>query len=157
MNFEIDVQFADAILEQPPIPSVDKISHWAETVLREHCDEASLSIRVADEDEVAELNETYRHKKGSTNVLSFPMELPEEIDEPLLGDIIICAPVVEREAQEQNKPLDSHWAHMVVHGVLHLLGYDHINDDDAEEMESLEIKIMQQLGYNNPYMTMEKQ
>lgn len=157
MSFEIDVQFADASLAQPPTPSTDDLSKWATSVLARQGHNGGISIRITDEQEIATLNQTYRQKQGPTNVLSFPMELPEEIEEPLLGDIVICAPVVEREANQQGKPLSAHWAHMVVHGVLHLLGYDHINDQDAEEMEALEIKIMQQLGYENPYKTMEEQ
>lgn len=157
MQFEIDVQYADESLAQGATPSEKALTGWAEKALQGRKDAASLSIRITDEAEISELNETYRNKPGPTNVLSFPTDLPEEIDEPILGDIIICASVVEREAKEQKKAPESHWAHMVVHGVLHLLGYDHINDKDAEEMESLEISILRNMGYDNPYMTMEEQ
>ena len=114
-------------------------------------EEAELSIHITDRDEISELNQTYRDKAGPTNVLSFPAELPEELGLPLLGDIVICAPVVEDEAREQGKSLQAHWAHMIIHGTLHLLGYDHINDDDADIMESLEIDILQSFGFQNPY------
>jgi probable rRNA maturation factor len=98
------------------------------------------------------LNLTYRGKDKPTNVLSFPFEAPPQVELPLLGDLVICRQVVEREANEQNVPLDAHWAHMVVHGCLHLLGYDHILDDEAEEMEALEADIMQSMGYADPYL-----
>ena len=97
------------------------------------------------------LNRDYRGKDCPTNVLSFPMELPEEFNMPMLGDLVICAPVVAREAEEQGKSPESHWAHMVVHGVLHLQGYDHQNSAEAEEMESLERRILAGLGYPDPY------
>ena len=105
-----------------------------------------------DEAESHELNLTYRGKDKPTNVLSFPFEAPPGIEMPLLGDLIICRQVVEQEAKEQQKPLEAHWAHMVVHGSLHLLGYDHIEDNEAEEMESLETEIMLALGYEDPYI-----
>jgi probable rRNA maturation factor len=110
-----------------------------------------MTIRVVDEDEIRQLNRDYRGKDYATNVLSFESDLPPELDIPLLGDIIICPAVVQREAAEQCKTLDAHWAHMVIHGTLHLQGYDHIEDSEAEAMEALEIAIMQQLGYADPY------
>jgi len=115
--------------------------------------EPEISIRINDLDEMTTLNATYRQKQGPTNVLSFPSQLPEVVESELLGDIVICAPVVTREAQEQHKSSESHWAHMTVHGVLHLLGFDHIDDDEAEIMEQLEIAILAQLEYPNPYDT----
>jgi probable rRNA maturation factor len=108
-------------------------------------------LRIVDEAEMTGLNEQYRKKSGPTNVLSFPADLPQGVNSPFLGDIIICAPVVAKEAKDQGKSLDSHWAHMTVHGILHLQGYNHIDNTEAEQMESLEIKIMQQLGFANPY------
>jgi probable rRNA maturation factor len=114
-------------------------------------DEAQLTIRITDEAEIQELNRTYRHKDKPTNVLSFPFEAPPGVEIPLLGDIIICAAVVAREAGEQGKPLQAHWAHMVIHGTLHLLGYDHIDETEAEQMEGLEITLLAGLGYANPY------
>ncbi len=112
---------------------------------------AEMTIRFVDEAESAGLNERFRHKKGSTNVLSFPASFPEEAGLPLLGDIVICAPVTEREALEQNKLIVAHYAHMVVHGVLHLLGYDHIEVGEAEEMEALEREILVRSGFSDPY------
>ncbi|EEP99146.1 metalloprotease [Yersinia ruckeri ATCC 29473] len=122
-------------------------------MLSQFQEESEVTIRVVDEAESHELNLTYRGKDKSTNVLSFPFEAPPEIELPLLGDLIICRQVVEQEAVEQNKALLAHWAHMVVHGSLHLLGYDHIVDDEAEEMESIETEIMQGLGYPDPYIS----
>jgi len=151
---QIDVQYACE--STADLPTVEDFQRWADIAL---CDDgdAEVTIRIVDEAESRELNHQYRGKNKSTNVLSFPMELPEElataVDEIMLGDLVICAPVVAREAAEQNKSLLHHWAHMVIHGMLHLQGYDHIEDDEAEEMESLEIKLLQQLGIENPYGT----
>ena len=108
-----------------------------------------LSIRIVDEEESAQLNSHYRHKQGATNILSFPV--PEGLPDSLLGDLAICAAVVAREAEEQHKSLDAHWAHMTVHGVLHLKGYDHEVPEEADAMETLETRILEQLGYQNPY------
>ena len=102
-------------------------------------------------EESQQLNSQYRQKDKPTNVLSFPFEVPEGIELNLLGDLVVCASVVEQEAKEQNKVLFHHWAHMIVHGCLHLLGYDHINDADADEMEALEVKILAKLAISNPY------
>ena len=110
-----------------------------------------VAVRLTDDAEVHTLNRDFRGKDKPTNVLSFPFECPPGVELPLLGDLIICRQVVEREASEQNKPLLAHWAHMVVHGSLHLLGYDHIDDEEADEMEALEVEFMQALGYDNPY------
>ena len=110
---------------------------------------SQLSIRIVNEAESAELNAHYRHKQGATNILSFPV--PPGLPELLLGDLAICAAVVAREAQEQNKSADAHWAHMTVHGVLHLKGYDHEEPAEADAMEALERRILGQLGYADPY------
>ena len=114
--------------------------------------ESEVTIRVVDTAESHSLNLTYRGKDKPTNVLSFPFEVPPGMEMSLLGDLVICRQVVEKEAQEQGKPLEAHWAHMVVHGSLHLLGYDHIEDDEAEEMEAIETEIMLALGYEDPYI-----
>jgi probable rRNA maturation factor len=113
--------------------------------------DTELSIRIVDTAEGRELNDQYRGKDHATNVLSFPVELPDGIEVPLIGDLVICAPVVAREAAEQGKPERHHWAHLTVHGTLHLLGYDHIVDDEAEAMESLERSILASLGIPDPY------
>ena len=113
---------------------------------------AEISLRIVDSDEIAELNHQYRGKDYATNVLSFPADLPPELELPHLGDIVVCAEIVEREADEQHKPREAHWAHMIVHGTLHLLGYDHIDDAEADIMENLEIRILQSLDFANPYL-----
>ncbi|WP_313478127.1 rRNA maturation RNase YbeY [Atlantibacter hermannii] len=135
------------------LPDEAQFQAWLDAVVPQFQEEAEVTIRVVDEAESHELNLTYRGKDKSTNVLSFPFEAPPGIELPLLGDLIICRQVVEREATEQVKPLDAHWAHMVIHGSLHLLGYDHIEDDEAEEMEGLETEIMLALGFSDPYIS----
>jgi probable rRNA maturation factor len=131
------------------VPEDEDFLRWASAAAKR--DPAEIVIRIVDETESAELNGQYRHKAGPTNVLSFPFEVPEGIPNRLLGDLVICAAVVEREAREQGKTLEAHWAHMVVHGVLHLQGYDHISDSDAAVMEAEEIAILKNLGFPNPY------
>ncbi|AHM72880.1 rRNA maturation RNase YbeY [Yersinia hibernica] len=147
----LDLQIACA--DSQGLPTEADFQHWLEAVLPQFQEIAEVTIRVVDEAESHELNLTYRGKDKPTNVLSFPFEAPPEIELPLLGDLIICRQVVEQEAVEQEKALLAHWAHMVVHGSLHLLGYDHIVDDEAEEMESIETEIMQSLGYPDPYIS----
>jgi metalloprotein, YbeY family len=146
----IDLQIATENLEG--LPTEEQIVQWATSAVQPEGDEVEMTVRIVDETESHELNLTYRGKDRPTNVLSFPFECPDEVELPLLGDLVICRQVVEREAAEQDKPLMAHWAHMVVHGSLHLLGYDHIEDDEAEEMESLETQIMQGLGFDDPYL-----
>jgi probable rRNA maturation factor len=114
-------------------------------------EQVEISVRLVGDAEMTRLNETYRGKKGATNVLSFPADLPPELELPLLGDIVICAPVVAAEAEQQGKSASAHWAHMIIHGTLHLLGYDHIEEDDANTMEALESAILGQLNYSCPY------
>lgn len=144
---ELDLQFA---LKTDNVPSEADFSVWVAAALP--ADSSSeLSIRVVDEEESRTLNATYRHKDAPTNVLSFPFESLFGLDEDYLGDLVICAPVVEQEAQMQNKVLNAHWAHMVVHGVLHLRGYDHQNDDEAIQMENAERAILHQLHFPDPY------
>lgn len=110
-----------------------------------------LTIRVVDTEESQSLNKHYRGKDAPTNVLSFPSQLPEFVEPDYLGDLVICATVVDVEAHEQDKAVDAHWAHMLVHGVLHLMGYDHIEDAEAEEMEALETRMIIAMGYAAPY------
>ena len=137
------------------LPALSDLQHWATVAVDQRREEAEISLLIVDEAEGAELNQQWRNKSGPTNVLSFPSDLPAELGLPLLGDLIICAPVVAREALEQKKSLNSHWAHMMVHGTLHLLGFDHIDDDQAEEMESLETDILARIGYPDPYQDRE--
>ncbi|GLP98005.1 endoribonuclease YbeY [Paraferrimonas sedimenticola] len=146
---QIDYQIA---VERDWLPSQSDLELWVTAALTGRFDnEAELTIRVVESDESQQLNRDYRGKDKPTNVLSFPFEAPPGIELNLLGDLIICAEVVESEANQQNKPLTSHWAHMVVHGCLHLLGFDHIDDNQAEAMEAIEIAVMAELGYNDPY------
>lgn len=135
------------------LPDETQFQAWLDAVIPQFQEEAEVTIRLVDEAESHDLNLTYRGKDKSTNVLSFPFEAPPGIELPLLGDLIICRQVVEREALEQDKPLEAHWAHMVIHGSLHLLGYDHIDDGEAEEMEGLETEIMLALGFSDPYIS----
>lgn len=141
------------VSDEPDVPSDVKFHEWVGAVLQGR--EVELVIRVVGEDEGAEFNGTYRNKLGPTNVLSFPFEAPPGVETEILGDLVICAPVVVREAIQQGKTQESHWAHLVVHGVLHLLGYDHLNVEDAEEMEAREVIILQDLGFPNPYEVVE--
>lgn len=149
MTLELDLQIA---LDLPGLPAEADFRRWAEVALAGagYAKDAELTIRVVNEAESAALNEAYRHKPGPTNVLSFPSVAPPEVESALLGDIVICAPVVLREAVVQGKTPEAHWAHLVAHGVLHLLGYDH-DEIHAEAMESLEIRILAGLGYPDPY------
>ena len=151
MAAQIDVQYAEQQAEQSEEPpSISQLQTWVDLALRDNAP-AQVSIRIVNEDESQSLNNTYRGKDKPTNVLSFPMDVPEQLNIPMLGDLVICAPVVEREARQQHKTSTEHWAHMVIHGMLHLQGYDHVSDEQAAEMESLEIKLLQQLGFANPY------
>lgn len=145
----LDIQLACA--DSSGLPDRASFERWAALALDGQRSEAELTLRVVDEAESQQLNAQYRGKDAPTNVLSFPADLPPELELPLLGDLVVCRQVVERESREQNKAINDHWAHMLIHGTLHLLGYDHINDADAEEMESLEIALMAQLGISNPY------
>lgn len=147
MTIAVDVQRI-----MPAGPTDEQFQNWIEAILAaEQKNDTELTVRIVDENESAALNEEYRNKTGSTNVLSFPFECPDEVELNLLGDLVICAPVVEREAKQQGKQSQAHWAHILVHGVLHLLGYNHIEEQDAEKMESREIHIMATLGFDNPY------
>ena len=152
---ELDLQIAS---EAPHLPTESDVAGWITAALRQAGYQApddmptEMTVRIVDHEESQELNNTYRGKDNPTNVLSFPFEAPEDIPLALLGDLVICAPVVAQESQEQNKPLQAHWAHMVVHGTLHLLGFDHIEDDAAAEMEALEVQILDNLGFADPYV-----
>jgi probable rRNA maturation factor len=133
------------------LPSADQLQCWVDTALNGFQSDAEIVIRIVDESESADLNQRYRHKQGATNILSFPADLPEGMDINLLGDLVVCAPVLAREANEQSKALHDHWAHIIIHGVLHLLGYDHIDEEEAEFMENKEIALLAKLNIGNPY------
>ncbi|MBX3708718.1 MAG: rRNA maturation RNase YbeY [Gammaproteobacteria bacterium] len=141
------------------VPKRSLLKKWAQKALSRKIESGEITIRIVDSEEMSELNHTYRHKTGPTNVLSFPFTLPENInlDIPMLGDIVICAEIVNKEAKEQHKSQQAHWAHMIVHGIFHLLGYDHEKESEAIVMEALEIEIMQSLGFANPYETGENE
>ncbi|MBD9427458.1 rRNA maturation RNase YbeY [Pseudomonas sp. PDM15] len=146
---ELDLQNASSATD---LPSEEQLRRWCELALRQRTTDSEMTIRLVDETEGRELNHTWRHKDYATNVLSFPADVPDEfLDIPLLGDLVICAPVVEREAREQGKTPEAHWAHLVIHGCLHLLGYDHLEDEEAEEMEALERELLAELGHPDPY------
>lgn len=149
MTLEVDVQIAS---EEDDLPDPAELRTWAGAAVEGFRDDAELTIRIVDDAESARLNKTYRQRPGATNVLSFPFESPPGTDISLLGDIVICAPVVRQEARDQSKSLRSHWAHMVVHGALHLLGFDHLKASDADEMEATEARILDELGIDNPYI-----
>lgn len=150
----VDLQLA---VTDATIPGVDEFTRWADAALAEagHAEPVEITVRVVDAAESRELNREYRDKDKPTNVLSFPGDIPDFVREQLevlpLGDLVICAPVMEQEAAEQGKPVREHWAHLTVHGVLHLLGFDHLEDAEAEAMEAMEIRALAALGIANPY------
>lgn len=149
LNHQLDLQLA---VDDSNLPTKQDFQRWVDTALSASKTPFELTIRVVDSNESQQLNAEYRGKDKPTNVLSFPFEVPEGIDVNLLGDLVICAPIVKEEAIEQKKNVHDHWAHMVIHGCLHLLGFDHIDDIEAEEMEALEIEKLASLGINNPYI-----
>ncbi|MGH8378029.1 MAG: rRNA maturation RNase YbeY [Gammaproteobacteria bacterium] len=148
MSIQVTVQKAT---QSDKLPTKTQFTCWINAALVGRRDAAELTIRIVDEAESATLNRTYRHKNHPTNVLSFPTSVPAGVQTSLLGDLVICAPVVLREAAQQNKAIESHWAHLTVHGTLHLLGYDHEAEAQAREMESLETAVLAGLGYSDPY------
>ena len=148
MSITLDCQ---RVVSYDWLPSDEQLERWVHVAIHNERPDGEVTVRITDRQESQQLNHEYRGKDKPTNVLSFPFEAPAPIQLPLLGDLVICAPVVEQEAKEQHKELEAHWAHMVIHGCLHLLGYDHIDDAEAEAMEQLEIALMLELGYNNPY------
>ena len=137
--------------DDPDVPEPGQIAAWARAAIAGRRDEAELTVRVVDNREGEVLNARYRGGKDATNVLSFPFEAPPGVDLGLLGDIVVCAPVLAREAREQGKDPLAHWAHVVVHGALHLLGLDHQNAEEAEHMECLEREILARIGFPDPY------
>jgi len=145
---QLDIQIASTAEE---LPSSVQFQQWVDLALADQARCFEITLRLVDEAESAQLNQQYRNKHGATNILSFPFEAPEGFDLNLLGDLVICAPVIAKEALVQHKPFFHHWAHIVIHGVLHLRGYDHITDDEAREMEDKEISLLQTLNILNPY------
>ncbi len=146
---ELEVQ---RMVEHVLIPTNDEFQLWIEKALAGYSKDAEIVIRVVNSEEISLLNKQYRYKKGPTNILSFPFDVPDVVEGiSLLGDLVVCASVLEKEAREQQIVLKDHWAHIIVHGIFHLLGYDHINESDALEMEAKEIIILQQLNIDNPY------
>jgi len=153
MTHVIDLQIACAPTE---LPTKAQFQLWVDTALAEVSSDPSqefeLTIRLVNSQDSQQLNNQYRSKDKPTNVLSFPFEVPDGIELNLLGDLIICIEVMKQEAKEQNKALFDHWAHLVIHGCLHLVGFDHISDSEALEMESIEITVLKKLGITNPYL-----
>ena len=149
MSLHVDIQSAC----DEPVPDEDDLRSWIAAALdgQRPAAETEICVRLVDEQEMTVLNKRYRDKAGSTNVLSFPSDLPAELALPMLGDIVICAAVVKTEAAQQGKDLKAHWAHMTVNGTLHLLGYDHLEEEQAIIMEALETTILQRLNYPCPY------
>lgn len=155
MNLELDLQIAQELESfDAMLPSHEQCVAWVEAALKHakcSLENPEINVRLVDKEESQYLNKTYRQKDKPTNVLSFPAQLPEHIPVEILGDLAICAPVVEFEAKRDNKLIQAHWAHMLVHGCLHLLGYDHQEDEQALSMESLETDILHSLGFVDPY------
>ena len=147
MTIEVEIQRETSLSSVPPDQQFEQ---WAAAALQGH-GEAELVIRLVDLEESRRLNEQFANRNKPTNVLSFPASLPPSIHLPLLGDIVICAPLVEREAEEQNKSMLAHWAHLTIHGILHLLGHDHQSDEEAAKMEALETGLVQSFGFPDPY------
>lgn len=150
MNLNMDIQNVSGF---DSLPDDVLIIKWAELALDKQHKEAEITLRVVDIAEGQKLNKEWCKKDSATNVLSFPVGEPIEQAPNLLGDIVICAPIVEQEAKEQGKDIEAHWAHLVIHGILHLQGYDHESDEEARLMETKEIHILKKSGYANPYET----
>jgi probable rRNA maturation factor len=152
-HLELDLQIATEATQR--LPSEANFRLWVEKALPTLGEEFEVTIRIVDEEESHALNHEYRGQDKPTNVLSFPFEAPPGLELPLLGDLVICTQIVEKEAKEQDKELLHHWAHMTIHGILHLRGYDHINDDEADEMELIETQLLASLSISNPYLIKE--
>ncbi len=150
MTYYIDIQNT---LDEPLALTEDEITRLGIRVLLDYQKAAELTVRFVSPEEITYLNHTYRKKNKPTNVLAFPSNLPAEIqlECPFLGDIIICPAILLAESNELNKTLKAHWTLILIHGILHLLGYDHIKDDDTAVMQAIEIKLLAELGYANPY------
>ena len=149
VQFDVSVSYG---VPRAGVPAPVSFRKWAFAAAEGRILKADLAIRVVDTKEACSLNRHYRGKDYATNVLSFPADLPEGVNVPLLGDLVICAPVVAREAKEQKKSLAAHYAHLTIHGVLHLLGLDHEDDREAEAMEAIERALLAELGFGDPYL-----
>jgi len=147
MTLDLEIQRATSVM---PLPDDEQFRVWASTALQGR-KAAELTVRLVDREESRQLNARFRGKDSATNVLSFPAELPGEVDLPLLGDVVICAPLVNEEAGQQGKTPEAHWAHLTIHGILHLLGFDHQDEQQATEMEALEIRMLAAVKISNPY------
>lgn len=171
MSYQIHIQNMSRIKK---IPTKNQIKSWITSALNTQINHAEITVRIVDENESAQLNQQFRQKQGPTNILSFPyasfdasnkQSLINNTDvntefsaikkHALMGDLVICAPIVLSEAATQHKSVESHWAHLMIHGSLHLLGYDHMSEEQADIMENLEITILHSLGFNNPYIYRE--
>ena len=149
MKLALSVQYAVA---PEGLPAKPALARWARAAMRGGRRRVSLGVRIVGRRESAALNFRFRRRNHATNVLSFAFEAPPGTRSDHLGDLVICAPVVRREARLQNKAVRAHWAHMVVHGILHLRGYDHRKQHEAAVMERMEIRILKELGFANPYI-----
>ena len=150
---DVEVQ---RMIDSQTLPNDEELQLWVEKALSDYSKDAEVVIRIVDTDEISDLNQQYRLKTGPTNILSFPFEVPKGVSGlNLLGDLVVCAEVLQQEAIAQKKPLKDHWAHIIIHGILHLIGYDHIKAKDALEMEAKEIHLLQQLRIDNPYQETE--
>lgn len=162
MNTHLDIRLdiQNACTEPLPV-SNEQLQTWVNTALKPHKTKAELTIRFVDADEIHALNATYRKQDKPTNVLAFPASVPDAVQSalaleyPLLGDVIICPTVLESESRTWHTPLVAHYAHITIHGVLHLLGYDHIDAHDAAIMQALEIEALASLAFENPYLSSE--
>ena len=151
MELHLDLDVAETL---SGVPTQEQFETWVSLALCRagfKAEQAELSVAIVEAEQSRQLNFEYRGKDYATNVLSFPADIPEYVESPLLGDLVICASVVKRESCEQTKVEMDHWAHLTIHGVLHLLGFDHLDEQEAEEMESLEIAILSELKIANPY------
>ena len=148
MTAKINVAYVSNALQ---LPTEVTIAHWAQAALEGYERDVEIGVRIVDESEIIELNQRFRKKAEPTNVLSFPFEDPPGTQSDVLGDVVVCAPIVSSQAQIEGKPISAHWAHMVVHGIMHLRGYDHKSAEEADAMEHMETRILESLGYPDPY------
>ena len=151
MNITVDLQNRTS----HELPTLEDLERWVAIAIEDKTKVQSVCLSVVEPDEIQSLNKQFRHKDKPTNVLSFPNQAPIELSDGFMGDMVVCAQILEQEAHQQNKDLVAHWAHMVIHSTLHLQGYDHRTEDDAFIMESKEITLMKELGFGNPYQEVE--